>query len=77
MITDTSLLAWQPDSPSVARALIAAVGRCAEQRGLSELPPPPPEPDNCCGNECIECVWLGYYQELAYWRDEAVLRWSA
>lgn len=33
----------------------------------------PPEPDSCCGRGCLGCVWEGYYEAVAYWRDEALL----
>jgi hypothetical protein len=75
MMTDAALQAWQPDEPAQARALVSAVQNLALSRGVS-LPPAPLEPDNCCSNDCLECVWLQHYQELAYWRDEALLRWS-
>lgn len=75
MNTDTLLLAWNPCDPAEARALVSAVRRSAEQHGVP-LEDPPTEPDNCCGNDCIECVWAGHYQALAYWRDQAVLTWA-
>jgi len=34
---------------------------------------PPPEPEGCCGQGCNGCVWEGYYEAVAYWRDEAML----
>lgn len=75
MIPDDALLQWTPASPAEARALMQAVLASASARGVA-LPPAPTEPDNCCANDCVECVWLGHYAELAYWRDEAVLRWA-
>jgi hypothetical protein len=74
-MTDDALQAWQPDDPAQARALVKLVQSLAQQRGV-QLPAAPAEPDNCCGNDCLECVWLQHYQALGYWRDEAVLRWS-
>lgn len=35
------------------------------------LRPPPPVPDTCCGRGCNGCVWQGYYEALAYWREQA------
>jgi hypothetical protein len=71
MIPDAALLAWNPASPAEARALVAAVQDRAKAFALN-LPAPPAEPDNCCGNDCVECVWLGHYAELAFWRDDAL-----
>ncbi|MEY4754260.1 MAG: hypothetical protein RJA44_1935 [Pseudomonadota bacterium] len=76
MIPDEALLNWAPAEPREAQALVRAVLARAAQQGL-DLPAAPAEPDNCCGNGCVGCVWDGYYSDLAYWRDEAVLRWSA
>lgn len=73
MMTDEALQAWMPGSPGEARALVRLV-RDRAVRGAVTLPEPPPEPDNCCDNGCIGCVWEGYYGEVAYWRDEALLR---
>ena len=75
MMTDEHLLAWWPDQPAEARALVRIVADRARARGL-ELPAPQAEPDNCCGNGCIECVWQGHYQELMSWRDDAVAAWA-
>jgi hypothetical protein len=40
------------------------------------LSDPPPEPTNCCDSDCIGCVWEAYCGEVAYWRDESILRWT-
>ena len=71
MIPDAALLAWNPASPEEARALVAAVRQRAQALG-QRLPEAPAEPDNCCGNDCVECVWLGHWAELAFWRDDAL-----
>lgn len=77
MMSDDALLAWLPASPNEVPVLIAAVQSAARQRGLAEqIPPPPDAPDNCCGNDCIECVWLGYYPALGDWRDTVVASWA-
>lgn len=75
MLTDDVLLNWYPCGRDEARALVAQVLRRAQAEGV-DLPPPPTEPDNCCGNDCIECVWLAHDQAVGDWRDEAVLRWA-
>lgn len=71
---DKALLAWQPASPAEAQALIDAVHAAAHQHGHA-LSPAPDAPENCCGNDCIECVWLGYYTELGDWRDAVMSGW--
>lgn len=75
LLSDQMLLAWQPAEPSEAQALVRAVQARASARAVT-LPAPPEAPTNCCGNDCNGCVWDGYYSEISYWRDEAVLRWS-
>lgn len=74
-VPDDALLAWNPADRAEALALVAAVQASAQARQV-ELPAPPPEPVGCCGRGCVGCVWEGYYSALAYWRDEAVLRWA-
>ncbi|GIX51057.1 hypothetical protein QMTAC487_13380 [Sphaerotilus sp. FB-3] len=76
MMSDLVLQSWNPTDPGEARALVSAVIARAQSEGV-ELSTPPVEPDNCCGNGCIGCVWDGFYSELGYWRDEALLRWAA
>ncbi|MFM2348269.1 MAG: hypothetical protein RL654_3022 [Pseudomonadota bacterium] len=75
MTNDLVLQSWNPTDPGEAQALISAVIARARTEGV-ELCVPPAEPDNCCGNGCIGCVWDGFYSELGYWRDEALLRWA-
>jgi hypothetical protein len=75
MISDQALQGWIPASLGEARALVRAVLERAGALGVV-LAPPPLEPDNCCGNDCVGCVWDGYYAELIYWRDEALLHWQ-
>lgn len=55
-----------------ARAIFAALQARADAQGVA-LRPPPPEPTSCCGRGCNGCVWEGYYEAAAYWRDEATL----
>ncbi len=54
------------DAQTIVREIEALLG----QRKLS-LRPPPPVPIACCGRGCNECVWQGYYEALAGWRDQA------
>lgn len=59
---------------ATARALVAHLQQCASDQGLNlaqALRPPPPEPLGCCERGCNGCVWEGYYQALANWRDGA------
>ncbi len=76
MLSDAILQSWNPCAPDEARALVRAVVERARQEGV-DLSPAPTKPDNCCGNGCIGCVWEGFYSDLAYWRDESLLRWAA
>ena len=76
MMSDLVLQSWNPTDPGEARALVSAVIARAQSEGI-ELSTPPVEPDNCCGTGCIGCVWDGFYSELSYWRDEALLSWAA
>ncbi len=56
---------------AAAQALCNALYAQATQLGLA-LRPPPPEPTTCCGRGCNGCVWEGYYDAVAYWRDDAL-----
>lgn len=75
IIPDEALMSWAPAERSEADALVAAVLARARQKGV-ELPAPPEVPTSCCGRGCSGCVWLFYFSEVSYWRDEAMLRWS-
>lgn len=76
LLNDQALSQWNPQAPAEVAPFVEAVLARASACGVS-LPPAPTPPQNCCGNGCAECVWKGYYTELAYWRDEALLRWAA
>lgn len=54
-----------------ALALFAFLQARAAAQGIT-LRTPPPEPTSCCGRGCNGCVWEGYYEAAAYWRDEAL-----
>ena len=54
------------DAQTIVREIEALLSR----RNLS-LRPPPPMPNTCCGRGCNGCVWQGYYEALAYWREQA------
>lgn len=58
---------------AAAHALRRAIEAAALQRGVV-LRAFPPEPTGCCGRGCNGCVWSGYYEAVAYWRDEALLQ---
>jgi hypothetical protein len=75
MMTDDALQQWTPAERGEALALVQAVRLRARALGV-ELSEPPPQPTNCCDSGCIGCVWETYCAEVAYWRDESLLRWS-
>ncbi|MFZ2991005.1 oxidoreductase-like domain-containing protein [Ideonella sp.] len=75
MIPDAALAAWLPTNAAESRALIQALRARAAELGIS-LPDPPTEPTNCCDSGCIGCVWEGYGQEVAWWRDDAMQAWA-
>ena len=35
---------------------------------LPKLPPTEPAPDECCANDCRDCVWTDYSAALDEWR---------
>jgi len=53
-----------------AQIIVREIEALLSQRNLS-LRPPPPAPTTCCGRGCNGCVWQGYYEALAYWREQA------
>ncbi len=54
------------------QAMFAALQQRARTAGL-KLRTPPPLPTGCCGRGCHGCVWEGFYEAAACWRDEAEL----
>jgi hypothetical protein len=75
MIPDHALQQWLPTEQRDAQALVRAVCDRARALGVA-LSDPPPEPTNCCDSGCIGCVWEAWSAEVAYWRDESMLRWA-
>jgi len=59
-----------PGPLSATQAMFAALQQQARVAGVT-LRPPPPLPTTCCGRGCHGCVWEGFYEAAAYWRDEA------
>ncbi len=53
-----------------AQTIVREIKALLSHRNL-RLRPPPPVPTTCCGRGCNGCVWQGYYEALAYWRDQA------
>lgn len=53
-----------------AQLIVREIEALLSKRNLS-LRPPPPVPTTCCGRGCNGCVWQGYYEALAYWREQA------
>jgi len=64
----------QPPGPlAQTQAMFAALQARARAAGAT-LRAPPPLPTACCGRGCNGCVWEGFYEAAAYWREEAELR---
>ncbi len=64
------------DFPITDRGTAQAVISHLQQRAAAaaaDLREPPPEPVGCCERGCQGCVWEGYFDAVAYWRDEALL----
>jgi len=55
-----------------AQAMFNELLARAAQQGQT-LRQPPAEPTSCCGRGCNGCVWEGWYEAVAYWREEALL----
>jgi hypothetical protein len=55
-----------------ARALAQALTDRLHAAGLEAPRAPPREPTTCCGRGCNGCVWEGYFEAVAWWRDEAL-----
>jgi len=57
--------------PASAQAVCRVLCARAARSGVA-LRPPPPEPTTCCGRGCNGCVWEGYMDAMAFWRDDAL-----
>lgn len=57
-------------------AVIAHWQQRAGRAGVA-LREPPPEPFGCCGRGCSGCVWEGWFEAVAWWRDEAEVALAA
>ena len=55
---------------SDAQTIVEEIAALLTERQLS-FRSPPPLPTTCCGRGCNGCVWQGYFEALAYWRQEA------
>jgi hypothetical protein len=49
---------------------LADPAAAADPPRRTELPPRPPEPDprECCGRGCVNCIFVYYEQALERWR---------
>ena len=41
-----------------------------EEKKIVEEKPVEPEPYECCGNGCADCVWVDYWQRLEQWKKQ-------
>ncbi len=69
--TTLAALSQCPIDPASALAIFQGLGAYAAQRGVALRPPPPP-PSTCCGRGCNGCVWEGYLDAAAFWREDAL-----
>lgn len=77
----SSLLTLLPTAASprmqLARSVSSSCPRCGSVDGWPE-PPVEPDPNECCGRGCTECVWTVYVEELQqYNADLAALEGQA
>lgn len=56
--------------PPVARSASAQERRAAEAALEALQPPREPIPEECCGNDCHNCVWILYWTELQDYERE-------
>ncbi|MDL9997313.1 oxidoreductase-like domain-containing protein [Variovorax sp. J22P240] len=57
---------------SSARTAVHRIATHLRASGIQAFRDPPPEPTTCCGRGCNGCVWEGYLEAVAWWRDEAL-----
>ncbi|MDM0073924.1 oxidoreductase-like domain-containing protein [Variovorax sp. J2P1-59] len=55
-----------------ARAAVQHLSTRLRAAGIGSFRAPPPEPTTCCGRGCNGCVWEGYLDAVAWWRDDAL-----
>lgn len=67
--TSLAALSQCPIDRASALAIFQNLGAHAARLGVALRPPPP---DTCCGRGCNGCVWEGYLDAAAFWRDDAL-----
>lgn len=64
-------IALCPLTRESALHIFSALQAQARAQGIA-LRKPPPEPTTCCGRGCNGCVWEGYLDAAAFWREDAL-----
>ncbi|CAM9256125.1 unnamed protein product [Ectocarpus sp. 13 AM-2016] len=69
MMEEFAALERKLDSTQQASAGAAQPDRQSSRVRNTLTRPEEPEAEECCGNGCATCVWIGYWEELQAWEE--------